>query len=585
MNTLTENHKTELMQGSVINENRIQARGYQSITNPADLPDAFADYQRRPGLLIPLRTVNGKVESWQLKPDTPRTGGNGNPLKYESAARSRQVLDVPVSVHPLLKNPLLPLWITEGAKKVDSALCHGVGCVIGMQGVYGWRGSNEHGGKVAIADWESIALNGRQVVLAFDSDVMTKKEVRGALERLATFLSSKGARVEYLVMPHLEDGSKCGLDDWFASGNTFADLPQHLHKNLDATVPPPPPDTVPTADVVGLNEVEAKEIDWLWSNWLPKGMLTLLGGYAGDGKSTLTMSLAATFSNGGTLPDGSTAPVVNTLLLAAEDDPAHVVKPRLQVHGANMERIGFLRGIKEGDSLRQFNLRRDIPALKQRVIEQKIGLIVIDPLSSYLASSDRNSEGDVRDTLNPLVQLMEETGAAVIGIMHIGKTDGQAKAMQRLMGSTAFTALARSVWMVADLPSEYQDETAPVKKMLGVSKSNYAVAPKPLVFSRPQDGAIGFQGASPISIEDVFTWKKSTERERTPKEVDRAEEWLLELMDGKRVLSGDIERAAQDEGLAFATVKRAKLRLGISSDRDGQQWYWLPPVDDQLRTA
>ena len=71
---LSEKHRHELEQGSGIHPKIIDIRGYRSITNPDDLPAAFASYQRRPGLLIPIHSVNGKVESWQLKPDHPLFG-------------------------------------------------------------------------------------------------------------------------------------------------------------------------------------------------------------------------------------------------------------------------------------------------------------------------------------------------------------------------------------------------------------------------------------------------------------------------------------------------------------------------------
>lgn len=345
-NYLSQEHRDELAKGSGIIAQAIEQRGYQSIANPDDLPKEFASYQRRPGLLIPIHTVNGKVECWQLKPDSPRRDKDGKPLKYETAAGARQVIDVPPHSKSLLKNPTIPLWITEGAKKVDAGSSHGLGVTIGLQGVWGWRGTNEHGGKTALADWEQIALNRREIVLAFDSDVMTKKSVRQALNRLSDFLKSKGARVKYLHMPDLPDGAKCGLDDWFVEGNTREALFGHAHDSLDESSISEVPDTIEQIDIVRLDEVESKPIDWIWRNWLPKGMLSILGGYAGDGKSTITMSLAATLSNGGILPDGTRASQMNTLLLAAEDDVAHVIKPRLEVHNANDKRVFFMKGFK-----------------------------------------------------------------------------------------------------------------------------------------------------------------------------------------------------------------------------------------------
>lgn len=581
---LSDAHYTELALGSAISEQRIRERYYQSVT--ADqLPPEFADYQRRPGLLIPIRSVRGQIESFQLKPDEPRMGKNGKPIKYETAANAPQIIDCPPSAERLLGEPNCPLFITEGAKKVDAAVAAGMISTIGLQGVFGWRGRNENGGSTVLADWEHIALNNRTVVIAFDSDVMTKESVRGALDRLAGFLRSKKARVKFLILPELPDGSKCGLDDFFAGGGKQADLNKYLATELPPLATLVSPETrrqvaAFTPVTRCLRDIEEKEIDWLWPGWLPAGMFTLLGGYAGDGKSTLTMALASIFSRGGTLPDGSSARQLNTLLMVGEDEMSHVVKPRLSVHNADMDRIFDFPAARNSDGEEQHvNLRMHTEALRKAILDHNIGLVIIDPLSSFLANGDRNSEGDVRDTLQPLVKVMEETGCAVIGIMHIGKNDGQAKAFQKLMGSTAFTALARSVWMVSNLPEDYQAEGEPTRKMLGVAKSNYAVTPPPLQFHRPQDAALEWLGNSPISLDQAFAWKPKAEKEET--DSDRAEAWLIEYMAGKRVLASEVEAAAKAEGFGISNLKKAKARMGLKSIREGGVWYWVQVPGNQ----
>lgn len=221
MSILSEKHRAELETGSAISPEIIAERGTFTARTANDCPSAFSDYQRAPGLVFPIRDTTGDVVAWQLKADRPRRDKSSKPIKYETAAGGRQCIDVPVRSRPLLGNPRVPLWITEGAKKVDSGLSHGIPCIIGLQGVYGWRGKNEYGGKVALSDWESIALNGRHVVLAFDSDCMTKPAVRDALDRLSAFLKRRDAHVRYLLLPDSSDGRKCGLDDWFATGGAL----------------------------------------------------------------------------------------------------------------------------------------------------------------------------------------------------------------------------------------------------------------------------------------------------------------------------------------------------------------------------
>src|SRR5262249_32595782 len=80
------------------------------------------------------------------------------------------------------------------------------------------------GGKTALADWEAIALKGRRVIVAFDSDVMTKREVYTALVRLKGFLASRGAHVKVIYLSEEPDGMKVGLDDYLAAGHSIDEL-------------------------------------------------------------------------------------------------------------------------------------------------------------------------------------------------------------------------------------------------------------------------------------------------------------------------------------------------------------------------
>lgn len=587
-NELTDQHHYELTVESLISKEMLQERGYRSV-KAHELPPAFAEYQRRDGLLIPIRSVRGEIESYQLKPDTPRVGKNGKPIKYETAANAKQIIDCPPSARRLLNNPKATLIITEGAKKVDSSVSAGLWTTIGLQGVYGWRGTNDNGGTMALSDWEDIALNGREVVIAFDSDVMTKETVRSALDRLAGFLTSRKAHVHYLVLPNLPDGSKCGLDDFFAQGRKPTELDQYLVDELPplTALASPEVGSVPRANVLRMSEVEAKEIDWLWQGWIPNGMLSLLGGYAGDGKSTLTTSLIASLTTGAPLPDGSTAPITNCLILPAEDDVAHVVKPRLAIHDADMDRVHVLQTVDAGDGTeRLLNLRTDIPIIAQVVREREIGLIVIDPISGFTPKADRNNEGEVRDNLQQLIPLMEEHQCAVLGVMHIGKNSGHARAFQALMGSTAYTAVARSVLMLSALPTVYQVENEPRRNVLGVAKSNYAEAPQPIQYHRRRDEAIEYLGPSPVGLDTALNAKAGNDdEEKGPNQTEKAEAWLLDFMDGKPVLASAVEAAAKEEGIARNTLQRAKKQVGIASSRENNLWYWLPPRDESTSAA
>lgn len=214
----------ELLAASAISVEVAQARGYRTVRTKGELRTlGFAPSQCHvPALLVPVWGVTKQVVTHQLRPDQPRKK-KGKPLKYETPAGSRMALDVPPPAFAYLGDPTRPLLITEGARKADAAVSFGL-CCVAVLGVWNFRGTNEHGGKVALGDWDSVAVNGRDVYIAFDSDVTTKPEVQDALRRLKVFVESRGARVRVIDLPPGPGGQKTGLDDYFARGGSIPSL-------------------------------------------------------------------------------------------------------------------------------------------------------------------------------------------------------------------------------------------------------------------------------------------------------------------------------------------------------------------------
>jgi hypothetical protein len=226
----------QMLAESGITPEHARARSYVSVDTKKRLEQVGVTKAGRkvPGLLIPLLGIDGSTWGYQYRPDHPRLNGKGKPIKYETPVSQRNGIDVPPGVGDQLDDPKVPLWITEGTKKADAGAVAGL-CIVALPGVWGWRGSNEHGGKVAVPDWHDVALNDRRVILAFDSDVVRKKPVRLALGHLAAYLRSKGATVQYLHLPD-DDEAKTGLDDYLADGHTTADLWRLVKPDPPATV-------------------------------------------------------------------------------------------------------------------------------------------------------------------------------------------------------------------------------------------------------------------------------------------------------------------------------------------------------------
>ena len=223
--TLSPSHLDSL-RGSGISDDIIRERGYRTVARQSDLIAlGFSERQAATAknghvLVIPLHGVDGGICGYIARPDSPRIDPkSGKPRKYELPPKSRQILDVPPGCRDKISDPSIPLFITEGAKKADAAVSAGLTC-IDLAGVWNWRGTNKVGGTTALPDWESIALNDdRQVYIVFDSDVTIKPGVWLAASRLGAVLRSKHAHVSYIILPALNNGNKCGLDDWLAENN------------------------------------------------------------------------------------------------------------------------------------------------------------------------------------------------------------------------------------------------------------------------------------------------------------------------------------------------------------------------------
>jgi hypothetical protein len=212
-------HHQDMLARSAIDPAVARERGYVSVDTLATIRKLrFAKKVQVPGLLIPIHGSDGELRLHQYRPDNPRLDSRGKECKYETPWRAQICLDVPPRVRGQLAEDGTRLWLTEGARKADAAVSAGL-CCIALVGVDGWM---SHG--VALPDWRHVLLRGRDVYVAFDSDVMVKPEVSGALKRLTTWLTWRGAIVRHVILPDGEDGAKVGLDDFLGAGHTVDDL-------------------------------------------------------------------------------------------------------------------------------------------------------------------------------------------------------------------------------------------------------------------------------------------------------------------------------------------------------------------------
>jgi hypothetical protein len=237
--TLAPAHRSELY-ASGISDEIIVAMGVYTETEPAGLRAlGFSAHQARcvPCMVFPSHTPDGRT-LYQIKPDRPYRNEKGDVVKYMSPAGGNTGIGVLSQRVAELADVSVPLVATEGMKKMGAAETHGL-LTLSFSGVWNWQRKNkETGERVPYPEWEQIALDGRTVYVAFDSDAMRKEDVHKALQALISYLGGRGALVKIVYLPDEDDGAKVGLDDYLAAGHTA----EHLLSLADDVLRPIPPD-------------------------------------------------------------------------------------------------------------------------------------------------------------------------------------------------------------------------------------------------------------------------------------------------------------------------------------------------------
>ena len=93
-------------------------------------------------------------------------------------------------------------------------------------------------------------------------------------------------------------------------------------------------------DAINLADVKSRNVQWLWDRYIPLGTVTVLLGDGGLGKSFLSLAIAAAVTRGeALLPGQSSVRAANVIVQNAENALPTVVKPRLELLGADCARV------------------------------------------------------------------------------------------------------------------------------------------------------------------------------------------------------------------------------------------------------
>jgi hypothetical protein len=323
-----------------------------------------------------------------------------------------------------------------------------------------------------------------------------------------------------------------------------------------------------------LSSVTERSVGWLWRGRIPMGKLTVVDGDPGVGKSFVLMDLIARITTGRPMPgeDDSRAPR-SVLLMAAEDDQADTILPRLRACGGAADLLRVIPGGK-------LSLPSGLEFLDMLLKEDAAAVVVIDPLSSYLdATVNPNNGSEVRRALGTLQRVAESREVAVLLVRHRRKQGG--KAMYAGLGAIDISAVVRSILAITSEPSTG-------RRLLEVVKASLTASPPTLGFDIVTDtnGTASVQWTGPV-IETA----PSSEHEAASALAEASAFLQEELRDGS-IYTAELNRRAAAASIKPRTLRRAKDKLGVVTRRGSRlpdselrgrapdRWYCqLPPLE------
>jgi len=336
----------------------------------------------------------------------------------------------------------------------------------------------------------------------------------------------------------------------------------------DPQAPPPPIETTGEGDKTRCvvmrraSDIEPLTVEWLWRDRLPLGMLSMFAGDPKQGKSFVTVALAAAISRGAPLPHGDVPEGPRSVvLLSAEDDAARTIVPRLKSAGAILSRVHILEAVKLPNGSETLpSLAADIDRIAEAV--ERLGdcrLVVIDPITAYLGGVDDHRNAELRGVLSPLKAMAERLNVAVVLVTHLNKGAGT-NGKHRVTGSIAYVGACRANFLFA---RDREDQSGRTVLMLA-NGCNLAGDIPTLAYrieDRGEGPAIEWNAEPvPITADEALQADLEDHREHDREEARECDEWLRDALASGRVDAKGLIAIGRSIGFSEDQLKRAKKK-------------------------
>lgn len=306
---------------------------------------------------------------------------------------------------------------------------------------------------------------------------------------------------------------------------------------------------------------------WLMYPYIPFGMITVVHGYPGSGKSSMLLDLIARATRGEVLPDGSRLPEsIAAVYQCTESGSLSVTKQMLVNAGADIDKVASIGG--------SFLTINDV-RLQRAVRELDASILVIDPLQNFFESGMTNAQS-VRRELDTIGRFAVETGCAVILVGHFTKKE-TSEAQYQGMGSADLAAIARSILHVRRM-----SERSSLRFIRQV-KCNIAPEGEDYGFELVGLGFVNWIG--PIESDETEELEIEAKSAHSSK-LNAAMDYLSSLLENDDLKSLEAMEQMKAQGFSTATIRRTKQDLGVRSVRlPSQSWACHLPYEDSIPIA
>jgi len=324
------------------------------------------------------------------------------------------------------------------------------------------------------------------------------------------------------------------------------------------------PQDVEGDGLVSFDKLKVEHVEWIVDGLIPIGMLSVLAGEQGLGKSLLHARWAADLSRAGS----------PSILVSAEDSPTHTTKGRLMAAEANQTLIYHAQILP---TLGNGNGGAWMDQMRKWIEKTGAQFLVLDPLSAFLdMQADSYKDQHMRVVLAALDHVARETGCAIVYVMHLTKAAGS-NPLQRIAGSVALTAAARSVVLMAPELDPHHPERilAHVKCNVAEKATPQRWEVKPIVIPNVsgrdmRTARIDYMGQAEVDVYTLLLPRVESDEQGA---LDQAKEIIEQQVSMGPVPSSDLERAVREAGISPRTYDTARRELGVRAFQQGRRWY------------